>query len=40
MSAIRSRIEWFSQLSTADAPTVNEETKYQRKVRALCPIAP
>ena len=37
MAAIRSRIEWFSQLSTADAPTVTEETKFQRKVRRLAP---
>lgn len=39
MSAIRSRIEWFAQLNTADAPSVNEETKFQRKVRSCLPLS-
>ena len=32
-SAIKSRIEWFANLSTDNAPVPTEETKFHRKVR-------
>ncbi|THG99902.1 hypothetical protein EW026_g2540 [Hermanssonia centrifuga] len=40
MAAIKSRIEWFANLSTADAPVPTEETKFHRKTAIIATIGP
>lgn len=40
MSAIRSRLEWFANLSTTNAPVPTEETKYLRKTAIIATIGP
>ncbi|GJE85729.1 pyruvate kinase [Phanerochaete sordida] len=39
-SSIRSRLEWFANLSTANAPVPTEETKYYRKTAIISTIGP
>ncbi|KIP12496.1 hypothetical protein PHLGIDRAFT_17609 [Phlebiopsis gigantea 11061_1 CR5-6] len=40
MSAIRSRLEWFANLSTDNAPVPTETTKFHRKTAIIATIGP
>ncbi|KAI0080291.1 pyruvate kinase [Panus rudis PR-1116 ss-1] len=39
-NSIRSRLEWFSNLSTVNAPVPTEETKFHRKTSIIATIGP